>query len=214
MFLVGCRCTVGDVPQKSDVALLQKPDSQCYSENSHSSSFSVAEAAFSGKMTVSIADAGETAVVVSMVGDTKWTEEPNRPALEAEKDQMDDAVKPDGSRHKVERQSSEKTDVQPTMEARELELSLLCDASFSHLSASLVLAELKTICDDGTVNEPIIGDDVKNSLTKLFNDSVVRNKMPEKESSEGLHLGLSLGCSSSGNYECDIFVHLSISSIQ
>ncbi|KAJ6426439.1 hypothetical protein OIU84_022111 [Salix udensis] len=192
------RCTVGDVPQKSDVALLQKPNNQCYSENSHSSSFSVAEAAFSGKMTVSIADAGETAVVVSMVGGTKWTEEPNKPALEADKDLMDDAVKPDGNRHKVERQSSEKTDVQPTMEARELELSLSCDASFSHLSTSLVLAELKTICDDGTVNEPIIGDDVKNSLTKLSNDSLVRNKMSEKESSEGLHLGLSLGCSSSG----------------
>ncbi|KAJ6701873.1 RING/U-BOX PROTEIN [Salix koriyanagi] len=192
------RCTVGDVPQKSDVALLQKPNNQCYSENSHSSSFSVAEAAFSGKMTVSIADAGETAVVVSMVGGTKWTEEPNKPALEADKDLMDDAVKPDGNRLKVERQSSEKTDVQPTMEARELELSLSCDASFSHLSTSLVLAQLKTICDDGTVNEPIIGDDVKNSLTKVFNDSLVRNKMSEKESSEGLHLGLSLGCSSSG----------------
>ncbi|KAG5228233.1 PHD domain-containing protein/zf-C3HC4 domain-containing protein [Salix suchowensis] len=173
------RCTVGDVPQKSDVALLQKPNNQCYSENSHSSSFSVAEAAFSGKMTVSIADAGETAVVVSM-------------------DLMDDAVKPDGNRLKVERQSSEKTDVQATMEARELELSLSCDASFSHLSTSLVLAQLKTICDDGTVNEPIIGDDVKNPLTKVFNDSLVRNKMSEKESSEGLHLGLSLGCSSSG----------------
>lgn len=174
----------------------------------------MAEAAFSGKMTVSIADAGETAVVVSMVGGTKWTEEPNKPALEADKDLMDDAVKPDGNRHKVERQSSEKTDVQPTMEARELELSLSCDASFSHLSTSLVLAELKTICDDGTVNEPIIGDDVKNSLTKLFNDSLVRNKMSEKESSEGLHLGLSLGCSSPGNYACDIFVHLSFSSTQ
>ncbi|KAJ6393511.1 hypothetical protein OIU77_022876 [Salix suchowensis] len=111
---------------------------------------------------------------------------------------MDDAVKPDGNRLKVERQSSEKTDVQATMEARELELSLSCDASFSHLSTSLVLAQLKTICDDGTVNEPIIGDDVKNPLTKVFNDSLVRNKMSEKESSEGLHLGLSLGCSSSG----------------
>jgi len=197
------------VPQKSDVASLQKPNNQCYSENSHSSSFAEAEAAFSGKMSVSIADAGETAVVVSMVGGTKWTEEPSKPTLEVDEDLMDDAVKPDGNSYKVERQSSKKTDVQPTVEAPELELSLSCDASFSHLSTSLVLAELKTICDDGTVNEPIIGDGVKNSLRKLFNDSLARNKLSGKESSEGLHLGLSLGCSSSGNYACVIFVHLS-----
>ncbi|KAJ6962219.1 hypothetical protein NC652_001008 [Populus alba x Populus x berolinensis] len=195
------RCTVGEGPQKSDVALLQKPNNQCYSENSHSSSFAEAEAeaAFSGKMSVSIADAGETAVVVSMVGGTKWTEEPRKPTLEVDEDLMDDAVKPDGNSYKVERQSSKKTDVQPTVEAPELELSLSCDASFSHLSTSLVLAELKTICDDGTVNEPVIGDGVKNSLRKLFNDSLARNKLSGKESSEGLHLGLSLGCSSSGD---------------
>ncbi|CAK7335745.1 unnamed protein product [Dovyalis caffra] len=189
------RCTVGEVPQKSDVALLQKPKNQCYSENSCSSSF--AEAAFPGNMSVSIADAGETAVVVSMVGGTKWTEEPSKPTLEVDEDLMDDEVNNDAKSLKGETQSSEKTDVQPTLEAQELELSLSHDASFSHISTSLVLAESKTNCDDGTGNEPIITDGVKNCLRKLFNDSLIRNKPSEQESNEGLHLGLSLGCSPS-----------------
>ncbi|XP_058095916.1 uncharacterized protein At4g10930 isoform X2 [Magnolia sinica] len=65
------RCKIDEVPLESDGVLVQRASEQCVHE---STDFACPmEDAFSGKVLVSVADAGETAVVVSMVEGKKWT---------------------------------------------------------------------------------------------------------------------------------------------
>ncbi|KAG9448256.1 hypothetical protein H6P81_014384 [Aristolochia fimbriata] len=59
------RCVIDEVPQRSDGLATHRPGG-LYVEKNHGPESSV-EAAFSGKVSVAVADAGETAVVVSLV---------------------------------------------------------------------------------------------------------------------------------------------------
>ncbi|XP_068644257.1 uncharacterized protein At4g10930 [Aristolochia californica] len=59
------RCIIDEVPQRSDGLATQRPGGR-YIEENHGPECSV-EAAFFGKVSVAVADAGETAVVVSLV---------------------------------------------------------------------------------------------------------------------------------------------------
>lgn len=207
-----CRC----VPQKSDVISIQRPDNQGGSENGISECF--IEDALSGKVSVSVADAGETALVVSMVDENQCTGEPNenflsivkvekdletetllltsdanshKATVKVEKDLQTETLilSSDASSQKVETLSGGKTIIQPIFDAKELELSLSRDASASN---SLVLSESKTSCAEKAMKE-------------LISNNGIDSRQSENGSSIGLHLGLSVGAFLSGNFVCTTF---------
>jgi hypothetical protein len=198
--LVDCgRC----VPQKSDTISIQRPKNECGPENASSECF--IEDAFSGKVSVSVADAGETAVVVSIVGENQWTSRPNENFLSAVKVEKDFNTETflstsDASSHEVETPSTEKAIIQSIFEGKELELSLSRDTSFILPSNSLVLSELKTSSADKAMNEHSSFHGIGNTSRNLISESCIGNRQSEKESTIGLHLGLSIGSSLSGNF--------------
>lgn len=223
-----CRC----VPQKSDVISIQRLDNQGSSENVNSECF--IEDALSGKVSVSVADAGETALVVSMVDENQCTGEPNKNFLsivkvekdletetllltsnanshkatvKVEKDLQTETLilSSDASSQKVETLSGKKTIIQPIFDAKELELSLSCDASFVSASNSLALSELKTSCAEKAMKELRSNNGIENPSRKLINESSTGIRQSENESSIGLHLGLSVGAFLSGNFVCTTF---------
>ncbi|KDP25273.1 hypothetical protein JCGZ_20429 [Jatropha curcas] len=180
------RCVVGEVPHKTDATPIQRPNNLS-GQSSHTDC--LANASFSGKLSVSVADAGETAVVVSMVEGNKRTEEEGEnfhPAPEVDKDLKVDAA--DCHSIKAETPSGEKTDGQPILEGKGLELSLSCDTSFRLPSTSF---ELCTSADS-IKNQPNNSDSVKDCLSKLLNDRDAGNDLSQNEGSIGLHLGLSV----------------------
>lgn len=222
-----CRC----VPQKSDVISIQRPDNQGGSENGNSECF--IEDALSGKVSVSVADAGETALVVSMVDENQCTGEPNenflsivkvedletetllltsdansyKATVKVEKDLQTETLilSSDASSQKVETLSGGKTIIQPIFDAKELELSLSRDASFISASNSLVLSESKTSCAEKAIKELRSNNGIENPSKKFINESSTGNRLSENESSIGLHLGLSVGAFLSGNFVCTTF---------
>ncbi|XP_031280909.1 uncharacterized protein At4g10930 isoform X1 [Pistacia vera] len=187
------RCTV-DEPQKSAVNLTQSTNSQCGPESAEGEC--LAEAAFSRKVSVSVADAGETAIVVSTVGGNQCTEEPNeysQSMLEVDKGLRSETFINDGNGPKADSPLGKRTDIPTVLEMQELELSLLHGTSSSLPSNSLGHTELKISCSDEKVNEQCSSDGVKISLSKSFNEIYTGRKLFESESSIGLHLGLSVG---------------------
>ncbi|XP_050228258.1 uncharacterized protein At4g10930 [Mercurialis annua] len=184
------RCVAGEVPQKSDVTSIQRPSSQSDPEISHPNS--LPEATFSKKLTVTIADVGETALVISMVDDIKPSEEASEKfysTLGVDEDLKIDAA--DGDSLKGETPSSVKTEIPSILEGHELDLSLSRDSSFSQLSTPSVLSESKSSCD-AVMNLPNSSRVVKSCLRKLSSDSSAENKLSESETSIGLNLGLSV----------------------
>ncbi|XP_044485820.1 uncharacterized protein At4g10930 isoform X3 [Mangifera indica] len=187
------RCT-GDRPQKSAVNLTQSTKSHCGPEIAKGEC--LAEAAFSRKVSVSVADAGETAVVVSMVGGNQCTEEPNEyhlSMLEVDKGLGSETFINDAQGPEADLLLDERTDIPPVLEKQELELSLLHGASSSLPSNSSGHTELKISCSVEEVNEQCSSDGVKSSLSNSFNELYTGKKLFESESSIGLHLGLSVG---------------------
>ncbi|KAK1577836.1 hypothetical protein Q3G72_025287 [Acer saccharum] len=175
------RCVV-EGPQDSVENTIQRTNNQCSPKSANGECS--AEAAFSRKVSVSVADAGETALVVSIIGGNQWTEEPNEnffSKIEADKGLTNEAFNLD----KDNSASSERTNMQNLLEAQNLDLSLLHDMSSP--SISLGPSELKTNCVDEKLNGQSSFDGVKISSSKIG------NKLSENESSMGLHLGLSVG---------------------
>jgi len=198
------------VPQKSNAISMQRPKNQCGPENANSECF--IEDAFSGKLSVSVADAGETAVVVSIVGENQWTAKPNENFLSTVKVEKDLKTETfisisDASSHKVETPSTEKTIIQSIFEGKELELSLSRDASFILPSNSLVHSELKTSSADKAMNEHSSFHGIGTTSRKLISESCIVNRQSENESTIGLHLGLSIGSSLSGNFAYLTFLY-------
>lgn len=174
--------------------------------NSHygpeiASSEYVKETAFSGKLSVSIADTGETAVVVSMVGGNQWTQEPGENLLSTlgvEKGQKLELSNYDDNCCDKEKLSCDKSTIQPVLERQELELSLSHNTFSTSLSNSPVPGELKTSKAAETVEQPSSIDNAGNTSGKSLNESYTRNRLSESESGMGLHLGLSIGSFLSG----------------
>jgi len=198
------------VPQKSNAISMQRPKNQCGPENANSECF--IEDAFSGKLSVSVADAGETAVVVSIVDENQWTAKPNENFLSTVKVEKDLKTETfisisDASSHKVETPSTEKTIIQSIFEGKELELSLSRDASFILPSNSLVHSELKTSSADKAMNEHSSFHGIGNTSRKLISESCIGHRQSENESTIGLHLGLSIGSSLSGNFAYLTFLY-------
>lgn len=189
------------MPQESGVVLTQRPNNERGPEDANCESF--VEDAFAGKVSISVADAGETAVVISMVGENQWTGEPNESFLSTVKVEKDLKTETfisssDAISHKVETPSMEKTIIQPIFEVKELELSLSHDPSFSLTSNSLVISELKTSSAVKAMKEQSSFHGIENTSRQLTSESCIGNRQSEDESTIGLHLGLSVGAFLSG----------------
>lgn len=193
------------MPEKSVVSDLGDGNSECLPEDG-----------FSGKLSVSVADAGETALVVSMVEGNQWMEESSEDFLsnldECNDWKFESYLISDANCLESPTPSSERANMQP-MEAEELKLSLSRDMSSSSSlpSNSSVLDDLKTNHANKMVNEPSDFEGLRISSTNLLDGSCIENKLSGSESSIGLHLGLSVGSFLSGNFSsCIIFLCLFI----
>ncbi|KAL6986424.1 hypothetical protein U1Q18_019786 [Sarracenia purpurea var. burkii] len=185
------RCIANENPQKSDEIPVLRSSYQSCPENA--SSECVVNAVFSGKVSVSVADAGETAVVVSMVERNQVTEE--KPPLTSKVDndlKIEMLVSSSTAKcPKLETASTEKTIMKPVCESHEVELCLSQDSSFNLSCNSLGQSELRTSCDD----KPSGFEDSVISSGNLLNEAYSANE--PCESSLDLQLGLSVDCSSS-----------------
>ncbi|XP_012572159.1 uncharacterized protein At4g10930 isoform X3 [Cicer arietinum] len=179
------RCVVDEVSKGRDANSIKKetldfnPDnntSQCHAEDSR-------------MVSVSIADTGETAVVVSMVDRNRWVPETSDSGILPPEVDGDLLTEPCNLMHDTNNQlqGADKTTMSPIMEGEELELSLSHNMSCNPTSKSLVHNDLKK-SDNGTRCELSSFDG-----TKLFDESHVKTSPCKIESDIGLHLGLSVG---------------------
>lgn len=183
------RCIVDEVPPKPDGSLEQPSSNPSGLGNANRESLS--EDTYSRKVSISVADSGETAIVVSMVGGNKLTEEPQEsvmPTHEVDKDFKTQTfvLTSEESSHKLTTSSEEKSITQPILKARELELSLSCDASISFPSSCSVKREV-LIGADTSMNEHGDFGGIKCYSGQVVNESHTSNPIM------GLHLGLSVG---------------------
>ncbi|RDX92038.1 hypothetical protein CR513_25890, partial [Mucuna pruriens] len=181
------RCVVDEVSRGTSNSI-ERTTVECNADNSNGECH--AEDSFSGKVSVSVADTGETAVVVSMVDRTKWvpeTSEKSLMPLEVGGDPMIESctLMPDTNN---QQSGEEKINTLPIMEEEELELSLSNSISCSLTSKSLVNNLEKSA--SGARNEPSGFDG-----TKFFDESLshIKTSPSRIESDMGLHLGLSVG---------------------
>ncbi|KAA8528223.1 hypothetical protein F0562_035526 [Nyssa sinensis] len=186
------KSTIQSNLEAQELGLYLSRDTSFSLPSQNASSECLVQAAFSGKVSVSVADAGETAVLVSMIEGNQGTEGPSEkcPSIgEVSKDPNIETLVSSSTANnsKLETLSSEKSTIQSNLEAQELVLSLSRDASFSLPSISSGLSELKTNSSDKAMNEPSVFDGVGISSQKLFDEAC--------ESSVDLHLGLSVGSS-------------------
>ncbi|KAB2017056.1 hypothetical protein ES319_D08G134200v1 [Gossypium barbadense] len=187
------RCVANQASQESGVVLEKKntPHGPEIANGEY-----VTETTFSGKMSVSVADTGETAIVVSMVGGNHWTEEPSEnflSILEVSNSQKIELPSSEGNCSDTEKASCDKSTIQPILEGEELELSLSRNTFSTLLSNSSVHGEFKTSKATETIKERTNLDGVGNTSGKSLNESCTRNQFSEIKSSAGLHLGLSIG---------------------
>ncbi|XP_061350931.1 uncharacterized protein At4g10930 [Gastrolobium bilobum] len=181
------RCVVDEVSKGTDANSIQRATGESNPENSNSECH--AEDSFSGKVCVSVADSGETAVVVSMVDRNTWvpaTSEKGLLPLEIDGDMLTESCMLISDTDNQQRET-EKTIMSPVMEEEELELSLSHNVSCSLTSKSVVHNESKKSAN-GARSEPSGFDG-----TKLFDESHVKTSPSRNESDMGLHLGLSVG---------------------
>lgn len=153
-----------------------------------------AEESLSGKVSVSVADTGETAIVVSLVEGNQSTpasSEKGLSPLEINKNPITESCVSicDTNDHQIK---TEKTIVS-SIDEQELELSLSHNVSCSLPSNSLDSDDLKK-SSYGEKSEPC-----SSSGTKVLNESHDRTSPSRNESDVGLHLGLSVGSFLCGN---------------
>lgn len=132
------RCVANQASQESGV-VLEKKNTPLGPEIANGEY--VTETTFSGKMSVSVADTGETAIVVSMVGGNHWTEEPSEnflSILEVSNSQKIELPSSEGICSDTEKASCDKSTIQPILEGEELELSLSRNTFSTLLSNSSV----------------------------------------------------------------------------
>lgn len=171
------RCVADAVSKETDGNSIKEASLECNPDSNNSE-------CHAGIVSVSIADTGETAVVVSMVDRNKWIPETSERGLlppEVDGDLLNEPCKLMSDTNN-QLQAAEKTNVSPIMKGEELELSL------SHpTSKSFVHSDLKE-SDNGTRCEPSSFDG-----TKLSDESNAKTSPCKIESDMGLHLGLSVG---------------------
>lgn len=176
------RCIVEQVPKDSDDAPVSRPSNQHAAETVNGDSS--IESAFSGKLLVSVADAGETAVVVSFAEENM--------GKEIQRELISDLLASEDTKVDTSSASSATADLigeLPNSESDKLKLSLSQDTYSSLQLDSTFLTSTKTNTDDNTVK--VVSS--MNSSATPFNDKWI-------ESGLDLHLGLSLHSSSDGTY--------------
>ncbi|XP_054823788.1 uncharacterized protein At4g10930 isoform X2 [Prosopis cineraria] len=184
------RCVPDKVTENMDASSLEKTATEINLENGNKEC--QAKESFSRKVSVSVADAGETAVVVSLVDGNQWIPASSGKGLsplEASKNPMTESCVSvsDANNHQS---NTEETINSPT-EQQELELSLSHNVVCSLPSNTLGLDDLKK----GTYEE--ISDPSCLSGTKILNES--HDSASTSRSDMGLHLGLSVG-----SFLCDM----------
>ncbi|KAK8484694.1 hypothetical protein V6N11_019532 [Hibiscus sabdariffa] len=187
------RCVLNQASEKSDV-IPEKTSTQHDPEITNGEY--VVESFFSGKLSVSVADTGDTAVVVSMVGGNQWTEEPSEnflSILEVGNGQKIELSSSEGNCCDTGKASCDKSTIQPILEGQELELSLSRNTFSTSLSTSSLHSEFKTSKASDSIKEASRSDGVGNSSGKSLNKSYTKNQLSEIKSSVGLNLGLSVG---------------------
>lgn len=198
-----CRCGVND--QESSIN-----DSVPKFNSDFDSMNASAAQSFSRKVSVSIADTGETALVVSMIGGNHVKEEqtdysPSTDEIENNKKIEDFMLASEAGRSSVSASplentpvlptpSMENTSVVPALGDKELELSLSHDSSISLPHDSLRHVGLKTSCADEIKTE----SSSLESIRSFSNVSHPINKVSKDEFGMGLHLGLPVGTFLSG----------------
>ncbi|KAB2603906.1 hypothetical protein D8674_041446 [Pyrus ussuriensis x Pyrus communis] len=187
------RCVVDEMTKKSDAGSVLRSNKQYGPENPNGEP--EAEDNLSRKVSVCVADSGETAVVVSMAGENHGYGKPSEsilPTGEVGKDlKSKELVLSTDDSHKLEKPSWERNINQPVLEAQQLKLSLSSDTS-SLPSNSLAPKQLR-MSTDGSTNEPSSFDGITNASGNTFDESQISNKQSDNDSNAGLHLGLSVG---------------------
>lgn len=198
-----CRCKAND--QESSIN-----DSVPLFNSHYDSTNDLVAQGFSRKVSVSVADTGETALVVSMIGGNQVDEEQtdNIPSTGEIENIYNienfilasEAGGPNVSASLLENNavlptlSMENNSVLPVLGAKELELSLSRDTSISLPHDSCRHVGLKTSCADEIMAESSSLESTRSSS----NISHAINKMSNDEFSMGLHLGLPVGSFLSG----------------
>lgn len=187
------------MPQKPDGNIEQRPSGpENFNEDCS------VEDIYSRKVSISVADAGETALVVSMVGGSKLTEElsdniPSTIQVDKELKTKTFILASEDNSQTVATPSREHSKPQQVMGAQELELSLSCDTSSSFPSNCLTCSEVKTNADE-QMDWIRSFDCVKSSLGNVVNESHISNTLSDNNSGMGVHLGLSVGSFLTGNF--------------
>lgn len=182
---------VDEVSKGTDTNSVERATVECNQEDRNKKC--QAEDSFSRKVSVSVADTGETAVVVSMVDGNKWvpaTREKGMLPLEVDGDPPNESCILISDTNDEQR-GTENTIMPLIMEEQELELSLSNNVSCSLTSESLANDLKKS--DHGASDEQSSFDG-----KKLFDESHVKTSPFSNESDMGLHLGLSVGSFLSG----------------
>ncbi|XP_043718186.1 uncharacterized protein At4g10930 isoform X2 [Telopea speciosissima] len=179
------RCITDEVPPESDWISAQRQGNQFGPETSgHESSIDVG---FSGKVSVSVADAGETAVVVSLVERVQWTQESSDNLFAVTEVVMDPEKETflsnsNATSSMMETQLKETTKTKPNIGAQELSLGLS-----SSQDTSLTHSALVTKSYDKAIFEPNGSD----GCIVPFKPSIqpcIASAPSESESSVVLHL--------------------------
>ncbi|KAG5091035.1 hypothetical protein JHK82_049813 [Glycine max] len=182
------RCVVDEV-SKGTSNSVERTTMECNADNHNSNSECHAEDSFSGKVSVSVADTGETAVVVSMVDQTIWvpaTSEKSLLPFEVGGYPMTEScILMSDTNGQQSGEVKTGTNTLQIMEEEELELSLSNNISCSVTSKSLVHNDLKKSVR-GARDDPSGFDG-----TKLFDESLTKTSPSRIESEMGLQLGLS-----------------------
>ncbi|CAI8619599.1 unnamed protein product [Vicia faba] len=176
------RCEVDEGSKKTDTSSIKEATLECNPDNNNSECH--AEDSFSGIVSVSIADTGETAVVVSMVDRNKWVPETNERGLcppVVDGDRLTESCNLMSDTNN-QPQAPEKTTLSPIMKREELELFLSHQTSKSFMHNDLKKRDNGTRCELSSSDG-----------TKLFDESHSKTSPCKTESDMGLHLGLSLG---------------------
>lgn len=186
------RCLVDQLPKKLDGVLVPGLSNQHEPENAGSGGSG--EGAFSGKVSVSVADAGETALVVSVVEGSQRAEEPGgeHSTLDFTTDTKADAFLSSNVAFAPQRGdlSSERLGFVPKSESEELQLSLSGDICFSSQFPS---TDLTNKADREETGERKLVNRLGMSSTKC-SSIILEDKMVK--SGLDLHLGLSVNSSS------------------
>lgn len=205
--LISCRCVVNELSNIQDGNLLQKHNKPSSPEDVNTLCYT--EDSYSKKVSVTVADDGETALVVSMVGENKLTEELGEnppPDLEVDGDLKSNMYSLEDNSQKVEYPLLKESSTQSMSEAQELKLTMSCETSSSFPSNGLFQREL-IMGADQPMNEHDNSDGTQSSSGKLSSETQIASDQCNINSNMGLHLGLSVGSFLSGNIACKVPFH-------